>query len=392
MSLFCTTFSLILGLYFLRNNLIFSILICLSYFLFILWRFSKRKLFIFLAFFGIGVFIPKVTLPINNGPEYRGYVIEARDNYFIFQSKFDKYYVKSIDNDFEIGDHLIIKGRDQEIKFATFESQFDFKTYLKNKGAQRELNVEDYCTLKKSHIKIHHFKKVFLSKFDENTASLISAFLFNDKDYSSEVIQLADNTGLLYLFSLSGIYLNILFAIANYLLFLKFSKKTSRILSFIIFLPLAFFSFTKIGTIRVYSLYFLKYLNEFYFKRRKFTHFELVSILALIFIAIDYHLVYQEAFYIGFLLSGFAPTIMNSVKCISKKKRRFVNFIIFYSIIFPIRISNSFQFQSNILSIFLIFPINTIFIFLSSICLFCPLFKAAEFVGGCEMKILKILE
>lgn len=392
MSLLVTTFSLILGLYFLRGNIVLSILISLSYFLYILWRFGKRKLIVVIAFFGLGVLIPKVTFASNNGPDYGGYVIDARDNYIIFQSKFEKFYVKSSDNNFEIGDHLIIKGQVQDVKFATFESQFNFKKYLEDKGAQREIVLSSYDILSKSIIKTHQFKKAFLSKFDENTAPLISAFLFNDKDYSNDLIKSANNNEILYLFSLSGIYLNILFAVSNYLLFLKFSKKTSNILTFIIFIPLAFFSFTKIGTLRVYSMYLLKYLNEFHFKRRKFTHLELVSILALIFIAIDYHLVYQQAFYIGFLLSAFAPTLLNSVKCIDKRKRKIVTFLLFSLLLFPLKISDSYLSLMSLFKIIFIIPINTILLILSILCLFLPLFKAANFIGLCESWILKKMD
>ena len=235
MSLLVTTFSLILGLYFLRGNIVFSILISVAFFIYILWKFGKRKLILVTVFFGLGVLIPRIALPINQTDTYGGIVVDARDNYIIFQSKLEKYYVKSTENDFEVGDHLVVKGKVKEIEFATFESQFDFKTYLENKGAHDQLIPESIDISRKSLIKVHHFKKVFLSKFDENTSDLISAFLFNDKNYDSEIIKKADRSGILFLFSLSGTYLNILFAIANYLLFLKFSGKTSQLLSFIIF-------------------------------------------------------------------------------------------------------------------------------------------------------------
>lgn len=389
MSLLVTTFSLILGLYFLRNNIVLSILISLSYFSFILWRFGKRKLIVVIAFFGLGVLIPKVTSFPNNGPDYGGYVIEARDNYIIFQSKFERFYVSSTENDFEVGDHLVVKGKVEDFKCASFESQFNFQEYLLDKGAQREIVPNSIDIQGHSLIKVHHFKKVFLSKFDENTASLLSAFLFNDKDYSSEVIKNADNSGVLYLFSLSGVYLNILFALTNYLLFLKLSRKKSQILTFIIFLPLAFFSFTKIGTLRVYSMYLLKYLNEFHFKRRKFTHIELVSLLALIFIAIDYHLVYQEAFYIGFLLSAFAPTLLTSTKCLSKKKRKLISSILFYLLLFPLRIRNSFMNPLELLNVFIIIPYNIILLFASILCLVLPLYNIINVIAKGEVWILE---
>ena len=286
MFLLCTTLSLVLGLYFARNSIVISILITLAYFVFILYRFGKKKFLVVIVFFGLGVLVPRITFKPNSGPDYGGIVIDARDNYYLFQSKFERYYLYSEENDFEIGDKLVLKGEVKDLKITTYESRFDFKRYLNNKGITKELVVKKYDITRHSIIKIHHFKKNFLSKFDENTATLISAFLFNDKDYSSSLVKFAESSSVLFLFSLSGVYLHVLFVIANYLFLLRFSKKTSNILTFLLFLPLAFFSFTKIGTLRVFGLYLLKIVNEFLYKR-KFTHIQLVSILALIFVIID---------------------------------------------------------------------------------------------------------
>ena len=381
MFLFSTTLSLVLGLYFARNNLVISILISIAYLAFILWRFGKKKFLIVAALFGIGVLLPRVTFKPNSGPDYGGIVIDARDNYYLFQSKFERYYVYSKDNDFEIGDRLILKADVTSLKSTSYESQFDFKEYLRNKGITKELVVKKIDIKHQSIIKIHQFKKSFLSKFDENTATLVSAFLFNDKDYSSPLVNYADNSSVLFLFSLSGVYLHVLFVIANYLFLLKFSKKTSNILTFTLFLPLAFFSFTKIGTLRVFGLYLLKILNEFFLKR-KFTHIELVSILALIFLSIDYHLVYQEAFYIGFLLSVLAPIILNATKCIKNKKlKRLDSYLLFILVLFPMQTRNGFYTPFYTLKITILFPLNLIFILLSCLCVVLPLFSPINFLG-----------
>ena len=381
MFLLSTTFSLVLGLYFARNNIVISILISIAYLAFILWRFGKKKFLIVAAVFGIGVLIPRLTFKSNNGLDYGGIVIDARDNYYLFQSKLERYYVYSEDNDFEIGDRLVLKAEVCDLKMTTYESRFDFPSYLRNKGITKELVVKENDIKHRSIIKIHQFKKNFLSKFDENTTTLVSAFLFNDKDYSSSLVNYADSSSVLFLFSLSGVYLHVLFIIANYLFLLKFSKKTSNILTFIIFSPLAFFSFTKIGTLRVFGLYLLKILNEFFLKRN-FTHIELVSILALIFISIDYHLVYQEAFYIGFLLSVLAPIILNATKCIQKKKaHKIISYLLFILFLFPIQIRNGFYTPFYTLKIAILIPINISFIFLSSLCTVLPLFKPINFVG-----------
>ena len=392
MFLLCTTFALVLGLYFARNNIVISIIISLAYLIFVLYRFGKRRFVIVLLFFGIGVFIPRIPVSTSQRSEYKGFVIDARDNYYLFQSQFERYYVYSEDNDFNVGDRLILKGEVNDFKSTSYESQFDFKDYLRNKGITKELVVKDYSVKHLSIIKVHQYKKNFLSKFDENTSALVSAFLFNDKDYSNSSLQCANNNSVLFLFSLSGVYLHTLFVIVEYLFLLRFNKRNSKILAFTTLLPFALFSLSKIGTIRVFSLYLLKIINEFLFKKR-FAHIELVSILALIFVSIDYHLVYQEAFYIGFLLSIIAPVILNATKFIKRKIYRRLMFTLLISlIVLPIQISNGIYAPLYSIKAIILIPINFIFIVLCSISNLIHIQKLVVFIGKCILWILEKMD
>ena len=392
MFLLTLTFALVLGLYFFRNNLVVSILISLAYLIFVLYRFGKKKFVLFVAFFALGVVIPVIPLPTNTGPEYGGVVIDARDNYYIFQSRFERYYVYSEGNDFSVGDRLTIQGQSEPLKMTSYESQFNFKEYLHHKGVDKQIAVKSTIVDRKSIINMHQFKNRFLSNFDKDTSTLISAFLFNDKDYSSDVISTIDRNSLMYMFTLSGTYLHILFAISNYLLLLRFSKKTSVILTFVIFLPFAIFSFTKIGTLRVFGLYLLKFLNDFVFKKRKFAHIELVSILALIFLSVDYHLVYQEAFYIGFLLSVFAPFLLNSTKFLKKRRRKITSFLLFYGLMIPIQTSSSYWCPLNVINLSILLPVNFIFLLISMLSVIFPIHTVVNFSGKGLIWVLKIMD
>ena len=380
MSFLFTTFSLVLGLYFLRGNIIFSIIVSIAYLAFLLFRFGKKKFVLFISMFAIGILIPRIPFQPKQSP-YSGFVVEARDNYIIYQSGFEKFYVSSKENDFEVGDYLVIEGYSSEIRFTTYESQFNFKEYLSNKGADEELKASHIDRKFHSFIRTHQFKKNFLSKFDENAASLIAAFLFNEKDYSSSAISSANNLGIIYMISMSGIYLHLLFAILAYLLSLKISKKKAQILPFLILLPFAFFSFTKIGTLRVYATYLLKYLNDYHFKKKR-SHIELVSVLALIFVIIDYHLVYQEAFYIGFLLSLLSPLMQNSIKFVSKKKRKFYYPLLVRLFMLPIQINSGSLNLLSLMSYTIVFSINFFFILISMISIVIPFYGFVNSVGG----------
>ena len=235
---------------------------------------------------------------------------------------------------------------------------------------------------------MNQFKKKFLAHYDENTATLISAFLFNDKDYSSDLVKRADSNNVLFLFSLSGVYLHALFAIANYLLLLRFTKKTSRILTFTIFIPFAIFSFTKIGTIRVFGLYILKTINEFFLKRKR-SHVELVSLLALIFLTIDYHLVYQEAFYIGFLLSIIAPVALSALKFLKKWKQKVASTLLFYGFTFPLRVRSSYLCPLTFVEMLMFIPLNFLFLVSSMLSVVIPIYKPTVFIGKAIIWVLE---
>lgn len=389
MSLLCTTLSLVLGLYFSRNNLILSIVISVAYLIFLFVRFNKKTFFIGLSLFAIGITISNINLEYNSkNNQYSGFVVEVKDNYYLFQSKTEKFYVYEKENSHEIGDYLVIEDIPIDLKITTYESQFDFKEYLNNKGVKRQLKSNIIDIKFSSFIKIHAFKKKFLSRFDDNTKALIEAFLFNEKDYSSYAIKLTSEMKITSLFSLSGIYLHFIFGALTYILALKFENKTSEILPFFILLPYAFFSFSKIGTLRVYALYLLKYFNKYKFKK-KLTHIELVSILALIFITFDYHLVYQEAFYIGFLLSILIPFAQNAFKFINKKKRKILLSSFIQLCILPITLTNHSFNPFYLLFIPLLVIPNTFFLLVSIASTVIPFYKFVNKCGGILTWILE---
>ena len=179
------TLSFILGLYFLRNNIFLSIIISLIYLVFIFFRFSKKSAVFFLLVFIGGAILGNLKLEYTSKENvYQGMVVEVKHTYFIFQSHFEKYYVYEKDTDKEIGDFLTINSSVSECKFTTYESQFNFEEYLKNKGVKRSLTLKDYETKFKNPIRLHSGKEKFLVKLNDPAKGLVNALIFNEKDYS----------------------------------------------------------------------------------------------------------------------------------------------------------------------------------------------------------------
>ena len=341
MKIFCTTISFILGLYFLRNNVVLSIIISLIYLVFIFVRFSKKYAFITLTIFIGGAILGNLNIeynPVDN--TYQGMVVEVKENYFIFQSHFEKYYVYEKNTDKEIGDFLTIVSTPKDVNFTTYESQFDFNSYLKDKGVKRSLNLNKYETNFINPIRLHTQKEKFLSRFSTNGKDLVNAILFNEKDYSSQAIKDFDSLGLIYLLSTSGIYIHFLFISTTYVFGLFSSNKVSQLVPILLFSPLLIFSFPKIGLLRVFIVSSLRYINE-HFLKKKFTYLTLLSAVALFFVIIDYHLAYQSSFYIGFSLSLLSIFFRRSITPFFTRKKKYLSFAFIIFFLFPIHVSNN---------------------------------------------------
>lgn len=396
MRILCTTISLVLGLYFLRNNIALSIIISLIYLVFIFIRFNKKFAFMLLTVFIGGAVIGNLNLEYtNNENTYQGMVIEVKENYFLFQSHFERYYVYEEATDKEVGDFLTIYSKATEFKITTYESQFNFKTYLKDKGVKRTLTLKDYKIDFANPIRIHSRKQNLLNRLDDHAKVLVNSFLFAEKDYSSETLEPLSSLNLLYLVSLSGIYLHLLFKGTSYVFGLFTPKKFSQAIPIVLYSPLAILSFQRISILRVFLIHILTYLNEHFLKKR-FSYLTLLSSLALFFLIINFHLAYQQAFYVGFLLSLLGVFAAPSMNYFPTKKRKIVRMIITYLFIVPITIITSgylhilsYPFQLMLIPFFAVFIILSMLMLLRF-----PLLNLinpyASFLVGISRSLLKI--
>ena len=382
------TIAFALGLYFFRNNIAFSIIISLLYLLFIFFRFNKRYLALISIVFIGGIMISNLNLSYNNKDDiYSGMVVEVKENYFIFLSHYEKFYVYEENTDKEFGDYLTISSKPSVYKYTSYESQFDFGAYLKDKGVTRSLNLKEYHYDYKNPIRVHQQKEIFLNKFDDDAKALINSLLFLEKDYSSNAISSFEELNLLYLISLSGIYLYFLFKLTTYLFGLFTPKKIAELIPLILYSPLLIFSFPRVSILRIFLIRLLRLVNERFLKKR-LSYLTLLSSLALFFLIIDYHLVYQQSYYVGFLLSLLGIYARNCLNLFSKKKTKWFLKIYPLVLLIPIHIqsNNTFHvfspiFQILMSSFFLILLMMSL-ICLSKIPMFSLTSKYASFLVG----------
>lgn len=244
-------------------------------------------------------------IPIENNNEnniYSGVVIESKENYFLFQSGLEKFYVYEDNNYKEVGDILCIEAKAKELEITSYESRFNFKDYLVNKGVKRSLSSYKISTKFSNPFRLKKYKKQFLSSFDEESKYLISSLLFMDVDYEFNYLKLADELNIISLLTVSGIYINLLILIFKKLFGFLTNEKLKDILPYLVLMPYGMFVFSKLGIRRIFAVGILSYINKYYLKN-KMSRLTIVSFIALIFLLFDFNLAYQSPFYIGFGLS-----------------------------------------------------------------------------------------
>ena len=364
MLIFLSLIGFILGLIFFRGNIVLNVAFLLLFIAFLIYRLRDKRIWACLLFISVGLVLPKIPLTYtSNDNSYAGFVIESKENYFLFQSHFEKFYVYEKENEREIGDYLVIEGYSYELNMTSYESRFNFSSYLNDKGIRRELKIKNVDVKYSSFLRQKAIKNQFLDKYDEPTRSLIDAFLFNNKNYDSEVISLANELNLIFVFSFSGIYLSFFIGVMKKIFKLFLNETLSSLLPLIILTPLLIFVFPKIGFLRVYFTSLLTLLNTALLKK-KYSRLTIVSFLALTFLFIDFHLIYQSSFYIGFLMSLFMIFLRRASRQFKRRDKKVFQSIFAILFIFPI--SSMLVYKWYIFSpIFqiLIIPFNELYLF-----------------------------
>lgn len=371
MTIFLLVISYVIGLYFFRNNWPLIIVISVLFIVYLIVRIGLKRLPIYLFVFTLGISTSAIIHYVNPTNEsYSGMVVESGENYFIFQSGIFRFYVYEKETEKQFGDFLVINDSPKEINFATYESQFDFNAYLKDKGVRYSLSIykceEKFISL----VRIKKAKDKFLNSFDENTKYLLNAFLFAHKDTSNTTLNNADEIGLLFLFSVSGIYLSFVLNGLKKIFRLILHNKLADILPLVFFIPYFVFIFPKIGVIRVFSVYIFKYINE-NFLSKKFSYIKIISLLAALFLLINPTYAYQAGFYLGFMLSAYIYFIGDILSKYKRLKKKIIMRLLIYLFMIPIA-----SFSGGTFHLFsLIFqtisiPINEIYFITSLISLY----------------------
>ena len=321
MILFVIFLSLYIGINF-RIAYVLGIIESIAIIAFSFYRFKKKVGLVALATLLIGIGISFIR-PNYNKSTYQSLIVEVKENYYIASSGLEKLYVYEKAHAHEIGDIIVLKGYKSELDFSTTESSFNFKEYLNNKGVYSQFIVTSSEIKFANPIKINKVRKEYLSHFDNDTKALISSLLFGISE-SEESTSIFRDLHLARLISNSGIYLEAFLSIFIFLLSLKIKEKYSILGGLTLFAIYSVFTFPRFVVIKFLLINVLKWVNKYPLKS-KFSYLELLSFLAIGFLLLDYHLAYQDSFF----LSIFIPlVIVFSISSFKRIKRKYLKILI----------------------------------------------------------------
>ena len=334
--------------------------------LFVFWRAGKKIALLTLGASLIGVGLSFVR-PSFNKEAYLSVVTESKNNYFIANSTSERFYIYHKDNPFEIGDIVLLKGEKGKLDFTTLESDFDFGNYLNQKGIYSQFYPEKIEVKFKTPFRIHQAKLDFLGKFNKNSQALVGSILFSMSS-DEDVYQSGKELHLFRLLSNSGIYLSFLyFVLSSILSYIIKKDKAKKIVLIVLFVPVLIFSFPRFIVIKFIFLKIFRWINEYVLKK-KFDYLEVLSLSGIIFLLINYHYAYQDAFILAYFIPLESFFFMNSFKGIKKlKKKILVSGLILASFI-PFAISYYHEVAPfSIVFQILLTPLFVIYYFLSLI-------------------------
>ncbi len=373
MILFAFLISFSIGLLF-RYHVAACAIASIIYLIFIYKRTNKYVFCISILLIAIGVGISFINIVHAAQSEYKGIVSEVSDNYFIFISRGERFYIYSKGHPYEIGDVLYIKGIKTNLNFTTLESSFDFKDYLLKKGVLSALEPHSIKSEFLTPIRLKSGREAFLSHFDKESASLIKMILFS-KGGSSETADKIKAFHLSRFLSTSGIYFHFFLNTVTFLFNIRIKKKWSQLISLGLLFPYALFVYPKFSVIKIMTLSLLTWINKYILKER-FHYFTVLSFSGFLFLIINYRLIYSDSFILAYSIPILFYYIRNLLSQHKKIIRKVMSpiFVAIFFIPFEMKYFSSICLLSYPFSI-LFTPIFIFFAFVSLLCFYkIPLF------------------
>jgi competence protein ComEC len=188
------------------------------------------------------------------------FIIETKSHYVIAASYPYRWYIP-IDHQgtLEVGDLIRVTGQTTELKIATYESRFNFQTYLKSRGVHHQLMIEQYEHVWHQPIRFSIHAQHFIQQFNVHVQPFVARLLFHQS------VQSNDAWPFLSWISTSGLGLSL--AMKSFDQLIQRRLKHNGFITSLIFFPFMLGSLNRFSLVRAYSFFWIDRLNFKWFKR-----------------------------------------------------------------------------------------------------------------------------
>ena len=376
MIIYLVFISLIIGSYSLTKPLISIIM----GFLLIVYLIRKKDVkitkiclfFIFLSFFRLILYRLNIFLPY-------GIVVRTSENYILLYNGLSKFYVPLNNHSLNVFDVISLNGEVKDYAFNTYESCFDFNSYLESELIYKMIDISSYELVFPNIININMIRDTFLNKFTIESKVVLSELLFNTS-YDDNYSKFISETNLSYLLSLSSLHLYFLTYLIRSLLEMKIKEENVDIMILGFYLLVLILTSYKTSILR-YLIY--QFINVVLKRKKIEINYLKKSILSLSIISIiDFSYLYSLSFIYNLMIPIVLTLTKDGLSLFKKKTRNFLRILIIQiTIIFiNIVINESFSLIGPIITPFFTLII-LILLIISGISFILPLYNIINIIS-----------
>lgn len=338
--------------------------------------FNKKKMVSFILAFLLSI---SLMLFIRRGGsekqfETLGIVFKTSENYFLLWTPKGSFYC-DVKERIPLFSLLKVSGGTKFLSFATYEGNFDFKSYLNHRNVFYEFKIQSSSFLFKPYPLIGMYQTWVLKYYSGESKYLASQFLFSSGMANLASFDSLRESGLIRMISGTGLHISFLLKVLQDHVFKKEKSKYKSVLT--LFIPIFFWiiSAFKFGLFRlVVKRVLLTRKEKVPFK----SNFEVDCLTALILLFMWPNMVFDSAFYFPFLILFFNHVTKLYFQNLPKVKRLLLRPVFLFLLFLPLYLVTTGTIP--FLSLFMngIFLLPSCLLFLLSLCtLFFPLFALA---------------
>ncbi len=314
----------------------FILIFLVLYLIFILLKFKKvffpvilTILIILCELFIINFFkAPKDNIIAKiDTVESNGYIV----NYNLYKIKIIDY-----DKDYKPGDKLSLSLTYQDISEKSYDTDFDYKEYLKTKKIlylAKANSSEKISSGFSLNLMKYYYESYLENNIDEDSFKYIKAIVFSDNDIEKDLKNGYSILGISHILAISGMHIILLF---NFISF--FFKKVFRYYKNLIPIIIITIYVVSIGSppsaLRALLFLIIGALNEK--GEAKYTKLDILSISFILMVISWPYLFYNSGFILSFLVS-FVLIFMNElIKTNHKLLSLYLTYLVIYFVTLPI--------------------------------------------------------